>query len=148
MFLTKNKLLKKKKQLTAGLIIDAEIEVEVNWILIKEAEKEIKNNIDKIEKILEEIKEEKAKTPCAMEEIKKLNAEAVRIGYTGKKTKDGKEKYEGALAFLDNKRASIYSGIEMSVGKREQAKLQLRGINRLINKGYHKDFNKFINEEL
>jgi len=148
MFLTKNKLLKKKKQLTLGMIVDCEIEIEANWILMSDAEQEIEKVKNKITKNLEAIKEEKAKTPMDMEKVKELTLLNAKLGHTGKETKEGDEIFEGAITFLDNKRESCYAQVQKKVGEREHIKLQLKAINRMIKRGYHKEFDKFKDEEL
>ena len=71
--------IKRKKELTAGMITDKKIDVEVGWILLKQAEKERDEMIKKAKENLDEIKAEKEKTPIDMEKIKKLVDENIDL---------------------------------------------------------------------
>lgn len=123
--------IKRKKELTAGMITDKKIDVEVGWILLKQAEKERDEMIKKAKENLDEIKAEKEKTPIDMEKIKKLVDENIDLGWTGVKMKGGKDKYERKILQADVKVASFYGEIEKAVGEREYLLLRLIAIGKL-----------------
>lgn len=159
MLFTKKNLLKSKKETVLGIILDKEIEIEVNWLLLRVAEKDLEKVKKKIKENRDLIEKERAKDKIDLEKIKKLTADNVSLGF-GEVDKDGKISYQSYTSEhpkrrkqtecgkFENRIESQMAGITQSVLAREMLKQNLRGVNKMIKDGFQKDFDKFRNESL
>jgi hypothetical protein len=148
--LTKRRILKHKKGLIKGMIYDKELEIEAGWILLKAAEKKleevkkiIRQNQDEIEK--EKVKGKEGDT----QKINTLWEVNKKLGCDGF-DKNGEPHYldKGRTAILENEMENHNSKISKSAMEREYLKVQFQAINRLVKKGFVKDFKKFEREGL
>lgn len=130
---SKKNLVKIEKEITEGMIVKKQIDVDVGWILLRGAEKEKKEMIKKVKENLEEIKVERKREKTDMEKVEKLNAENIDLGWTGNKKND-KEIYEKKILAADVKVANFYGEIEKAVGEREYLRLRLSAIIKLSEK--------------
>ena len=160
MIFTKKNILKSKKETVLGMIMDKEIEIEVNWLLLRVAEKDLDKTQEKIRENWELIEEERSKSKgMDLEKIKKLTGENVFLGfekvdddgivffqsYTSKNPKRRKRTEVGKF---ENRIESQKAGITQAVFKREMLKNNLRAVNKMIKGGFEKDFEKFRDESL
>lgn len=156
--ITKKDLFIHKKEITEGMIADAEIEIERFWLLLREAEDKKEEILKKIEDNEKEIATEKAKTPMDIEKTKNLRAENELLGYDGVGP-DGKIKYTykvrgfpektrktTAIGIIENEIEHHGQEIRTKVIEREYLKVLLRAILKLIKGGAVKDFRKMEQE--
>lgn len=142
----KENLLKRKKSLLEGAIVDIEIDIESAWVLRNRAQKRFDEVISKIEANTKAIREEKEKTPMDTEKIEDLMADNVKLGWSSKKTKDGKPEYSGKALDHKNELGYYKNQIIESVEKRELLRKRLGAVEKLINKGWEKDFTKVMDD--
>lgn len=157
--LSKKNILGYKKAVCIGQIYDKEIELEQNWISFREAEEKFEGAKKTIIENEKKIDEEKKKTPMDIEKIKNWRIENEKLGFSDE-YKDGKMKFNThrknpitgkeeitEISRAENEMENYRAKITQSAMEREYCKVQFRAINRLIKKGYSKDFEKFEREE-
>ena len=132
--LTKNKILKQQRILLEGQILQKEVEIDVEWVLLKKAEKEVEELKYHMEKITEEIRVEKEKTPLDLEKIEKLKKENEALGWTSQKDKEGNMRYKGQIGFAWNKVSLHQEQIKRLVRNREIFKSHLEAVNIIIKR--------------
>ena len=146
---TQNGLLKKKKKLIVGMILDVEIDIEVEWMLLNRAEKQIEDLQKQIDENIQKITDEKKKTPMDMEIVKELVKENIRLGYNSPdligKSKD--PVFGGKMATVKGIVNFHHNKINEKVGEREYYKLRLKGVNRMLETGYMKHFDEIIKSD-
>ena len=147
--LGKKRILNHKEELIKGMIFDKEIEIEFNWIMFRDSEKRLEAYKNQIEENLRLIEEEEAKTPMDMEVCKDLVTKNGYLGYTGKK-KDGQAQYrEGSpIDEADKDLGRKQAKISKLVMERNYLQTELVAISKLKAKGFAKNFDKNLLEEL
>jgi len=146
---TKTGLLKKRKQLMEGMILDMEIDIETEWLMLNLDEKKKDGYQKEIDANIQEIKDEKNKTPMDMEKVKELIRKNVDLGYKQPDLIGRKDNpvSGGKMAKINNTIRFHQNKIEQLIGEREYTKLRLKAVNRMMESGYMNHFDEIIKSD-
>lgn len=133
-------ILKSRRKLLRGAILDKEIDIETEWIFANIAQKKVDDLLKKLEENKKKTEEEKAKDKTDMDKIAKLVAENVKLGSIGTKT----EKPSGELGGMASETRHYINSVDQFVKEREYFKFRLKAVERMIESGYMKHFKEIL----
>ena len=136
-------ILKARRKMLRGAILDKEIDIETEWIFANIAQKKVDDMLKKLEENNKKIEEEKAKDKTDMDKIQGLIAENVKLGCVG--TENEKPSGEiGKMATVTNHHIQT---VNKQVSEREYFKLRLKALGRMIESGYMKHFEEILHTD-
>lgn len=146
---SKDNLLKREVEVTQGLIIQKEVEIEAAWKTLNATQKSKEKLLKEVVENNEKMREIKSATPMPegwQDQIKELIGRNVVLGETTEKAKNGDKIYRGEILKADREIEHYRNEISSGVGKREFYKTKLQALLEMQKNGYTDDFDKLQNE--